>query len=164
MTLFKSQLGRPPKYERGTYLGVWVPWELKVFLKELSKKTGRSISDLVVEALLNYYNEVKIGKVRVKERKKRSIDLVRELEIKRIERELKLREKNVAVLEKARAQGIMTVNVGRMTTIIWDAIIREQNCLYGLIKKCLGLERYGLDLYKYVEKATKLIERLEKIK
>jgi len=158
-----SRVGRPAKYERATYLGVWIPWELKEFLKDLSIRTGRSISELVTEALANYYRNTEV-KIKRSRRRRRSIDLVRKFEIKRIERELELREKNVKALEIARAQGVMHVKVGRMTTIIWDAIVREQNSLYGLVKKCLSLERYGLDLYKYVEKATKLIERLEKIK
>jgi|GEM_PF-6741336 len=158
-----SRIGRPPKYVSSSTLSINIPTDLKEFLKDLSEKTGRSISELVTEALINYYRNTEV-KIKRPERRRRSIDLVRELETKRIERELELREKNVKALEKAIAQKVMYVKVGRATTVVWDAIIREQNCLHGLIKKCLGLERYGLDLYDYVKKAVELIERLEKIK
>ena len=162
MSLSKS-IGRPPKYPDTSLMHIVVPSELKKFLRDLSRRTGRSMSELVVEALLNYYKEVKIGNVKVRERK-RAIDVMRELEMRRIEKELRLREKNVKTLEEARAQGIMHVKVGQMTVIVWDAIVREQNRLHGLMKKIVGLEKFGLDLYDYAVKVRELIERLEKIK
>jgi len=156
-------VGRPRKYTEARHLSIYVPRELWLFLHDLSSRTKRSINDLVVEALLNYYKEVKIGNVKVRERK-RAIDVMRELEMKRIEKELRLREKNVKTLEEARAQGIMHVKVGQMAVIVWDAIVREQNRLHGLMKKIVGLEKFGLDLYDYAVKVRELIERLEKIK
>jgi len=164
MSLSKS-VGRPPKYPDTSLMHIVVPSELKKFLRDLSRRTGKSMSELIVEALLNYYKEVKVGKIRVRERK-RAIDVMRELEIKRIEKELRLREKNVKTLEDARAQGIMHVKVGMggMTVIVWDAIVREQNRLHGLMKKIVGLEKFGLDLYDYAVRVRELIERLEKIK
>ena len=120
MSLSKS-IGRPPKYPDTSLMHIVVPSELKKFLRDLSRRTGRSMSELVVEALLNYYKDVKIGNVKVRERK-RAIDVMRELEMRRIEKELRLREKNVKTLEEARAQGIMHVKVGQMTVIVWDAM------------------------------------------
>jgi len=157
-------IGRPPKYRNAVIMHIVLPLELKQFLRDLSTKTGRSMSELIVEALLNYYKEVRIGNIRLREREKRAIDVMRELEIKRIERELKAHESDVERLEQLRAQNIMYVNYRGMSIYIWDAIVRKQNSLHGLMKKIVGLEKYGLDLYKYAEKVRELIERLEKIK
>jgi len=157
-------VGRPRKYREARHLSIYIPREVWIFLRDLSLKTGRSINDLVVEALLSYYKEVRIGNIRVREREKRAIDVMRELEIKRIEKELKAHESDVERLEQLRAQNIMYVNYRGMSIYIWDAIVRKQNSLHGLMKKIVGLEKYGLDLYKYAEKVRELIERLEKIK
>ncbi|RLC79211.1 MAG: hypothetical protein DRJ03_23930, partial [Chloroflexi bacterium] len=107
-----SRIGRPPKYISSSTLSINIPTDLKEFLKDLSEKTGRSISELVTEALINYYRNTEV-KIKRPERRRRSIDLVRELETKRIERELELREKNVKALEMAIAQKAMYVKVGK---------------------------------------------------
>jgi len=122
------------------------------------------MGELVVEALLNYYKEVKIEGVKVGEKEKSARSILRELELRRIERELRAHERDVEKLEQLRAQNIMHVNYRGMTILIWDAIVRKQNSLHGLMKKMAKLEQFGLKLGKYAEKAKELIERLEEIK
>ena len=51
----KRRPGRPPKYPKATYMGFTIPAELKRFLRQLSIETGKSMSELVVEAIKNYY-------------------------------------------------------------------------------------------------------------
>ena len=50
----KKRRGRPRKYEKAICCTVYLPHKMKNALRELSYKTGRSMSELVIDALIDY--------------------------------------------------------------------------------------------------------------
>jgi len=152
--------GRPPKYLVSTRLEVIVPAELKEFLRALSLRKGKSISELVVEALLSYYKEVEIPKKKRKEKTAREILAQRKL--KKIKKRLNRLERAIGVIEEARRSG-SRIRKGTMVIDVEDFARGVKADLDDLINEILGLERIikSRKLTNYMKKALELEDRLE---
>ena len=156
------QRGRPPKYVRGQYLGVWVPWELKEYLKELSAETGKSIGELVVEALTNYYHEVKIEKV---EKEKSAREILVEYRVKEIKWNLDYYKRSVGSIEEAiKGDRKIVLPSGVKADPLLYAQNKVKEDLEKLIDEIVNTERMARnkELPHLMEEALELKGRLKK--
>ena len=156
-------VGRPPKYHQTVIIGFSAPVELKEFLKKVSIETGKSMSEIIVEALMEYFKIKGVKKVERKERKTAK-KIFGRMEIRRLKREIATHEKRVALIQRAIADpGTVLKYQGQVVSplqLIW----RELNSLWGLEKKIIALENRGLNVVKYAEKVVELIQKLDELK
>jgi len=155
--------GRPAKYSSLTIVAFSCPAELKEYLRKVSRETGRSISEIIVEALTEYF---KIKGVRKPAGRGRETarKIFGRMEMERLEREIQLHEKMVSNIEKAVADNSIVLKYRGRTLSPLQLIIRELNSLWGLEKKILALENRGLNVVKYADRVVKLIQRLDQLK
>jgi len=159
--------GRPPKYLVSTRLEVVVPAELKKYLRELSVETGKSISELVVEALTNYYHEVKVEKLERK-KEKSAIEVYAEAVAEQIKEDLVQYKRIVKTIEEAIAsgnklrKGSMLLDpknyakevMVRLDKYIIAEIVRTERM--AKIKELPHLMKEALELKKRLKKAIEL--------
>jgi len=161
--------GRPRKYFKTTIISISIPEEIKNTLDEVAKMKNMSRSELVTTILDRYLRSIN---VKLDEylynneinKRERCVDIVREFEVKRVEKELEVIAREVGLIEKAIISGNM-LRLGGRTLVPPEYLLNKKlNQLFGLEKKLLSLERNGISLPEKMRKVIGLIEKLEKLK
>ena len=168
MDLNGRKPGRPPKYTNTSLMHIVVPSELKEYLREISVKTGKSMSELVVEALTNYYHEVKLEKVKL-EKEKSAREILVEYSVKEIKWNLDYYKRLVKNIEEAiKSNGKLVFRSEDGSTVKADPLLYAENKvkedLENLIKEILKTERIAKsrELSKCMKEALELKGRLKK--